>query len=134
MYLYMDQYGIIGESYRMLEDAGTDMKARLRADLRTAMKDKRATEAKVIRGLVAAIDNAEAPPIDAEQTTPVPHRFCSGSAEVERLLLSRTDVRNVILAEVQELERAAAELEGLGKVDGAEALRAEALLAKHYME
>ena len=118
----------------MLEDAGTDMKARLRADLRTALKERRATEAKVIRVLIAAIDNAEAPPIHAEQTTLIHQRFRSGSAEVERLLLSRADVRSVILGEIQERERAAAELEGLGKVDRAEALRTEAVLAKRYKE
>lgn len=75
------------------EDAGRDVKARLRADLRAAMKGRHAFEAKVIRALVAAIDNAEVPPTHAGQTAPVHHHFHSGSAEVERLLLSRSDVR-----------------------------------------
>lgn len=44
----------------MTEDAGERMKARLRADLVAAMKDRRTAEAKVLRTLVAAIDNAEA--------------------------------------------------------------------------
>jgi hypothetical protein len=118
----------------MSEDAGRDMKARLRADLRTAMKDRRTIEAKVIRALVAAIDNAEAPPTHAGQTALVHHHFRSGSAEVERLLLSRSHVRHVLLAEIHERERAAAELERLEKMDRAEALRAEALLAKRYIE
>jgi len=45
----------------MSQDAGGEMKVRLRADLRAAMKDRRAVEAKVIRALIAALDNAEAP-------------------------------------------------------------------------
>jgi uncharacterized protein YqeY len=118
----------------MSEDAGRDMKARLRADLRTAMKHRRTIEAKVIRALVAAIDNAEAPPIQEGQTALVHHHFRSRSAEVERLLLSRSQVRQVVLAEIDERERAATELERLEKTDRAEALRAEALLAKRYRE
>jgi len=118
----------------MSEDAGSDMKARLRTDLRTAMKDRCIVEAKVIRALVAAIDNAEAPPARAGQSALIHHPFRSGSAEVERLLLSRTQVRDVLLAEIHERERAAAELERLEMIDRAEALRAEALVAKRYIE
>lgn len=118
----------------MPEDAGSEMKARLRADLRSAMKDKRTLDAQLIRALVAAIDNAEAPPADTWQTPPVQHRFHSGSAEAERLLLSRSYVRDLLLAEICERELAAAELERLEKTDRAEALRAEALLARRYIE
>jgi uncharacterized protein len=114
-------------------DAGSGMKARLRADLRRAMKERRATEAKVIRTLVAAIDNAEAPPVRAQRSEWLQHRFQSGSAEVERLLLSRLDVRDVLLREIHERERAAEELEHLKMLDQANALRAEALLTRRYI-
>jgi len=115
-------------------DAGSDMKARLRVDLRAAMKEGRTVEARIIRALIAAIDNAEAPSVHTGQTALVQHLFRSGSAEVERLLLSESQVRDVLLAEIHERERAAVELERLQKIDRAEALRAEALLAKHYIE
>jgi len=118
----------------MSEDAGRVMKDRLRADLRSAMKDRRTSEARVIRALVAALDNAEAPPLHAGAPALVLHHFRSGSAEVERLLLSRSDVRQVLLAEIRERERAADELERLGKTDRAADLRAEALIAKRYLE
>ncbi|MDQ8730889.1 hypothetical protein [Bradyrhizobium sp. LHD-71] len=118
----------------MSGDAAAEMKTRLRADLRVAMKHRRPLEAKVIRALVAAIDNAEAPPIHTAQTTWTPHDFDSRAAEVERLLLSWSDVRNVILADIQERERAAAELERLNEMDRAEALRAEALVAARYLQ
>lgn len=115
------------------EDAAETMKARLRADLRAAMKDKRSGEAKIIRSLVAAIDNAEAPPTQKEETAPTLHRFHSGSAEVERLRLDGAQVRQALLAEIDERELAAAELERLGKTDRAAALRAEVLIAMRYL-
>jgi hypothetical protein len=118
----------------MPEDAGTGMKARLRADLRNAMKERRAPEVQLIRALIAAIDNAEAPPAGTAQTPPLPHRFLSGSAEAERLLLSRSDLRDLLLAEIDEREHAAAAFERLEKTDRAEALRAEAHLARRYLE
>jgi uncharacterized protein YqeY len=118
----------------MSEDAASDMKARLRADLSTAMKGGSTIKVKVIRALVAAIDNAEAPPARTEQGEPVQHRFESRSAEVERLLLSRSRVRDVLLREIHERERAAAELERLEMMDRAEHLRAEALLARRYLD
>jgi uncharacterized protein len=115
------------------EDAAATMKDRLRADLRAAMKDKRSGEAKVIRSLVAAIDNAEAPPTQKEETGPTLHRFRSGSAEVERLRLDSAQVRQVLLVEIRERELAAAELERLEKTDRAAVLRAEILIAKRYI-
>ncbi|MCZ0734170.1 GatB/YqeY domain-containing protein [Phreatobacter sp. AB_2022a] len=116
------------------DDAARDVKAALRADLRSAMKCRKTIEAKVIRGLIAAIDNAEAPPNRAVSATYEPHRFEAGSAEVQRLRLSRADVRAVLASELREREGAANELERLGRSDEAEALRAEARLVQCYLE
>lgn len=117
----------------MPDDSGTEAKSRLRADLAAAMKlgDKR--EAGVIRSLIAAIDNAEAAPARAEPASQL-HDFRSGSAEVARLTLGRDQVRDIILREIDERERAAAEFAGLGDTQRAEALQAEALVAKRYFE
>jgi uncharacterized protein YqeY len=109
------------------------MKARLRADLVAAMKSKRPVEAKVLRTLVAAIDNAEAPAADPGGTAMDHHHFHSRSAEVERRLLSRSAVRAVLLAEVDERERAAVEMDSVQQTSRAEALRAEALIATRYL-
>lgn len=117
----------------MSEDFGQGMKARLRADLRVAMKGGRTDEAKVIRALVAALDNAEAPPA-REGSMAAPHHFHSGSAEVERLLLSWSDVRDVLLAEIHERECAASEFDQLQRSDRAEALRADALVVRRYID
>ena len=116
------------------DDAGRDVKAVLRADLRAAMKCRETIEASVLRGLIAAIDNAEAPSSRAMSTGYEPHRFETGSAEVERLRLSRCTVRGVLTAELREREEAANELERLGKVDDAEALRVQARFVRRYLD
>jgi uncharacterized protein len=117
-----------------LEDAGREMKARLRADLRTAMKDGHSLAVKVIRTLVAAIDNAEAPPIHTGQAASIQHQFHCGSAEIERLRMSTSDVHRVLAAEIYERERVAAEFERLDQRHHAEALRAEGRLIRRYLE
>lgn len=118
----------------MTHDAGYDMKTRMRADLRAAMKEGRTSEAKLIRALVAAIDSAEAPLLQADQRATEQHRFQDGSAEIERLILSPTQVRAVLVAEMQEREHAAAEMNRLERPDRADVLRNEALLVRRYIE
>mgnify|MGYP001358301556 CR=1 FL=1 len=118
----------------MREDGGKQMKSRLRADLGAAMKLGRKREAALIRELIAAIDNAEAAPERAERASLVRHDFRSGSAEVERLFLSKEQVRDLLLTEIEKREQAAAEFGRLGQAEGADALRAEVLMAKRYLE
>ena len=119
--------------FEPLVDAAQAMKTRLLADLRAALKERRACEARVVRTLIAAIDNAEAPPADAGPGPMAWHEFRSGAAEVERLFLSCADVRRTLQAEVDERESAAAELERLGRAGEATALRSEADLARRYL-
>lgn len=129
----IEDAGATGEPGK-LDDPGKEMKARMRTDLRAALKHRRTDEARVVRALVAAIDNAEAPPLPAAKTASVPHRFESGAAEVERLRLSRSRLRQLLLAEIEEREQAAAELERLNKTGRAKALRDEALVARRYLD
>ncbi|MDQ8023475.1 MAG: hypothetical protein REI94_16675 [Moraxellaceae bacterium] len=117
-----------------MQDAGRSMKDRLRSDLRAAMKARRSQEAALLRALIAVIDNAEAPPLDAADSRYTAHDFSSGSAEVARLLLDAARVREILQAEVSERECVAADLDRLGQGDRAEALRAEALLARRYID
>lgn len=116
----------------MLDDAASQIKKRLRTDLRTAMKGRNALLTRVIRSLMAAIDNAEAPALTLERTTPVQHQFENRSAEVERLQLDWPAVHNILRAELQERERAAAEFDRLEMPDRAAELRSEADAIKHY--
>lgn len=110
-----------------------EMKRRLRADLRLAMKEGRPEEAGVLRSLVAALDNAEAPPRTPTLMTHSLLDFTSGSAEVQRLHLDERRVSEVLQGEVRERERAAAEFERLGRIDRAQSLRAEARVALRYV-
>jgi uncharacterized protein YqeY len=117
----------------MQTDAASELKTRLRADLREAMKARNTLEARVIRSLVAALDNAEAPAVTESQPGSVRHQFAAGSAEVERLLLDGPQVRDVVRAESEERERAAAEFDRLGLPDRAAELREEAEVVRRYL-
>lgn len=116
-----------------LSGAANRMKARLRADLTTAMKARNPAEVQLLRALVAAIDNAEAPPAEG-QPAESGFGFAAASSEVQRLILGSADVQQVLRFEIGERERAAAELDGLGKQDHAASLRAQARLARRYLD
>jgi uncharacterized protein YqeY len=111
--------------------AATAMKARLRADLGHALKEKDGARAAVLRSLVAALDSAEAPAMSAGPSSG--HDFRSGTAEVERLVLDDVDVRRILTTESEERENAAAQFERLGQTDRAVALRLEAILVRRYL-
>lgn len=117
-----------------MADSAQDMKTRLRADLRNAMKDKSAEEAGLNRALIAAIDNTETPSLRADERAMDRHRFQEGSAEAERLSLTADRVRAVLEAELVERVRDAAEMHRLGQPDLADALHAEMLLVQRYIE
>lgn len=115
-----------------MRDAAAEVKARLREDLRTAMKSGRTLEVRVIRALVAALDNAEAPPAARPSGAYTQHRFDSGSAEVERLLLAADRVQCVLSAEIDEREHSATDLEQRGAAERAAELREEVLVVRRY--
>ena len=117
----------------MMPNAGEDMKLRLRADLKAAMKEKRPDEVKVLRVLIAALDNAEAPEI-APQALAVEQMGELGSAEVQRLALDTDRVRAILEADVAERETAAVELDRVGRADLAAASRAEAAVIRRYLD
>lgn len=111
----------------MGEDAGAGLKARLRADLLAAMKGRRTMEVKLIRALVAAIDNAEALPLEEVQER-------GSSSEAGRRLLDGQRLRGVLQAEIEEREDAARRFENLGHMERAELLRAEAQAVRRYLD
>ncbi|WMT85806.1 GatB/YqeY domain-containing protein [Pelagibacterium sp. 26DY04] len=100
-----------------------ETKERLRADLRKALKEKRG-EAAVLRTLIAALDNAEAPPLE--------NRTGSDS-EILRLELSPDQVQAILLAEFQERQRSAAQYRELGLAARADAAGAEAEIVRRYL-
>jgi uncharacterized protein YqeY len=114
-------------------DAAIPMKARLRSDLRDAMRRGSRREVALLRELIAAIDNAEAVPQAAAPGSPPGHAFGSGAAEVPRLRLTADAVHALLRREIATRERAAAELESLGEAGRAARARADALTAKRYL-
>lgn len=110
------------------------MKLRLRGDLRDALRGGRGDEAKLVRSLIAALDNGEAPPLQADHKIDHTLQFASGNAEIGRLDLDAEAVGAIIAGEIAEREQAAAEMERLGQHAAAQALRAEMALASRYLD
>ena len=117
----------------MTSTAGEEMKLRLRGDLKAAMKEKRGEEVKVLRALIAALDNAEAPATDG-RTLAIEEMGGLGSAEVQRLALGADRVSAILEAQAAEREAASVELDRVGRADLAEASRAEAAVIRRYLD
>lgn len=118
----------------MAEDSVRILKDRLRADLKLAMKARNSPEASLLRSLLAAIDNAEAPAQSAEQSSAVSRSFAEGAAEVGRLALSGAQLNQLLMAECDARLEAAADMVKLGQSERAKMLRAEAALVKRYLD
>lgn len=81
----------------------------LRAELRTAMRARDRATVSTMRSTLAAIDNAEAVPVQGHVAGAIEDAPVGpGSAEADRRPLSEDDMRAVVRAEVTE-QRAAAE-------------------------
>jgi uncharacterized protein len=88
---------------------------------------RRAHEAAVLRETLAAIDNAEAPPLTAAPSGEGSAVFDGGirglgAGEVARLKLSPAEVAAIISREIENRKRAAAEHLALGRQDEAAVL------------
>ncbi|MBI1340002.1 hypothetical protein GC169_07315 [bacterium] len=115
-----------------MSDAGGRMKDQLRQDLRSAHEQGNDFEIGVLRTLIAALDNAEAPPLDEEAARRhSTHR--DQPSETVRLRLEEADVTRVLLLDVQEREAAAEVLESAGRAEHAEVLRRQSNLVKRYL-
>ena len=117
----------------MSEDPARALKDRLRTDLKQAMKARNAAEASLLRTLLAAIDNAEAPAQSSEQASAMSRDFSDGAAEVDRLTLTREQLNALLLEESAARLHAAADMDQHGHGDRADALREEAELVRRYL-
>jgi uncharacterized protein YqeY len=104
---------------------------RLRDDLTPAMKARDVARVRVLRSVLAALANAEAPAmVDAPAWPPQP----AGTTEAARVELSDIDRSRILQGQITERENSAAELEGHGRHADAEALRAEIDVIRSYLE
>ena len=115
------------------DDAAEAMKSRLRTDLRPAMVAKDSLRVRVLRALIAAIDDAQAVPPGDQHARYVVHAFGDRSAEVPRLQLAEEDVQRLLAHEAAARTTAGGEMERLGQNDRAQDLSSEAAIIKSYL-
>jgi len=110
----------------------TQLKERLRADLKAAMQAKATDEVRLLRTLIAALDNAEAVPVERAPGDALPRAFGDGSNEVARRQLDAPAVDALLAAEAQSRLDAAADYDRHGRAEDADRLRREAELIGGY--
>ena len=117
----------------MTTDESQNFLAMLKADLRTAMRERKAAEMTTLRGLIATIDNAQAVPVGDRHDTYVFHAFGDSAVEVPRRALSQDDIRQLIEAEIGARNDAAADYQHLGRSDKAQELTDEVQILSRYL-
>lgn len=117
-----------------------EWRARLRAALLTARKDRDTARVSALQSALSAIDNAGAVPtassgtaipVDIDLDAPSSGKIAGGvvglgAAEVERRQLSDTQIRELLRAEIDERLTAAEEFNAGGYAERATTLRTEA--------
>ena len=110
-----------------------DVRERLRAALRTAMKERDRATIPVLRSTLAAIENAEAVEHDGRAVVEDAARAGAGgglgAGEAER---GEVGEQAVLAREIEERRTSAAEYERLGRAEEAARLRAEADLLTSF--
>ena len=119
--------------FDMTTDESQSLLAMLKADLRTAMRERKAAEVTPLRGLISAIDNAQAVPVGDRHDTYVFHAFGDSAVEVPRRALSQDDIRQLIEAEIGARNDAAADYRRLGRDDKARELTGEVQILSRYL-
>jgi hypothetical protein len=116
------------------------LRARLRRDLRAAMKAQRQDEMAALRTLIATIDNAESGEESPTTRTPTPSEHVAGAVrglgvtDAVRRQLSERELQRIIENELWERDAQAERLTLLGRADDASRLRVEAdVIARYQM-
>lgn len=115
-----------------------EWKAELRNKIREALGARQSHVVAVLRETLAAIDNAEAPPLD--RTRPMADGAIAGSVEglgageVSRLLLSPESVAAIVRQEIQERRDVAQEYSKLGREKEASVLIAQVAVLENLNE
>ncbi len=115
------------------EDFAEALKARLRRDLKAAMQARASAEIRVLRALIAALDNAQAVPVAPGHQRYVEHAFGDPAAEIPRLRLDAAPVLALLGREARERLDAADQFTSLGRADRASELQAEAAVVARYL-
>jgi uncharacterized protein len=116
--------------HRCMEEPGEDIASigeRLRSDLMLAMRASDDARTRVLRSVLAAIDNAGA--VEA----PTSSAGTIGYSDVPRRQLDPSTIREVLEAEILEREAGIIEYQGVDRPDEAEILRAEIATLRSYL-
>lgn len=114
-------------------DAVQTLQARLRADLKIAMRARRQVETGALRALLSAIDDAQAVPVGDQHDAYVVREFGDAAVEVQRLTLDRAALDALLQRERQERLTAAGQMSVLGQAERADRLREEASIIAGYL-
>jgi uncharacterized protein YqeY len=109
-----------------------ELKTSLREDLRAAMRSGRRDAVALMRALIAAIDNAEAVPVDVDANRSQLRSFAAGRAEATRKILDGAELAELLAAEALSRRNAARAYRAGGEGARADALEREALLVEEY--
>ena len=107
------------------------LREQMKADLIQAMKARQNATVATLRAILAAIDNAEAVPI--EETAMPAEPLLGQQHEVPRKLLSAADIRQIIQQEAAERRAASQKYATLGQPAEAERLQTAAALIEAYL-
>ena len=121
-----------GTRAKHVRDASLLMKERIRTDLRSAVRSRSSLEVRALRALLTTIDNAQAVRVGEAHVRYRVRPFGDESTEVQRVPLTRNDIRTIVKNELRLRYSAAAELERCGKSDAASETRAEAAVIACY--
>ena len=105
------------------------MTERMQTDLVAAMKQRDGSTVTALRTAMAAINNAEAPPVDDATSGPG-----GGSlGEHTRLVLSAADIDRILRAEIDDRHDTIGQIEPHGQADAVDELRAEITVLERYL-
>ncbi|MBX3014038.1 MAG: GatB/YqeY domain-containing protein [Caldilineaceae bacterium] len=107
------------------------LREQMKADLTRAMKARQSETVATLRSVLAAIDNAEAVPVETP-TQPI-EPIAGQRHEVPRKVLSLDDIRQMVQKELDERRAASATYAQLGQSAEAERLATAADLLAGYL-
>lgn len=112
--------------------SATELKQRLRADLKAAMQARAADEVRMLRTLIAALDNAEAVSADGVQDHMNPRALGDTRGEVARREIDAAELGTILAAEIEARLSAADDYDRRARPEDAARLRREAALIARY--
>ena len=104
------------------------VRTQLRTDLTSAMKARDTESVRTLRTLLAAIANAEAPPIES-----APTEVHGRLVQHERIALTGANIDAILRAEIVDRTDTAVTYAANGRTDEADVIHREIALIEHYL-